>query len=103
MFGADADLVNPGHGYKISISNEQKTANVIIGSSWTQGLAVHPVGTSSAGLFQVFPPNGFLSPNSYCGDLRRPLFFLFSTPHYHAHRLPRVLPRCLIDAHRLRH
>ncbi|RDB17497.1 hypothetical protein Hypma_000993 [Hypsizygus marmoreus] len=35
-----------GHGYKISISNQDKTANVIIGSSWTRGLAVHPVATA---------------------------------------------------------
>ncbi|KAJ7212995.1 hypothetical protein GGX14DRAFT_619723 [Mycena pura] len=35
-----------GHGYSISIANQQKTANVIIGSSWTRGLAVHPVATA---------------------------------------------------------
>ncbi|KAF5375443.1 hypothetical protein D9615_007976 [Tricholomella constricta] len=34
-----------GHGYKIGISNEDKTANVLIGSSWTRGLAIHPVAT----------------------------------------------------------
>lgn len=32
-----------GHGYTVSISNAEKTANVVIGSSWTRGLAVHPV------------------------------------------------------------
>ncbi|KAF7307715.1 hypothetical protein MKEN_01131600 [Mycena kentingensis (nom. inval.)] len=32
--------------YSISISNQAKTANVIIGSSWTRGLAVHPVATA---------------------------------------------------------
>ncbi|KAG5643121.1 hypothetical protein DXG03_001547 [Asterophora parasitica] len=36
-----------GHGYKFGISNQEKTANVIIGSSWTQGLAVHPVATGA--------------------------------------------------------
>ncbi|KAJ6482933.1 hypothetical protein C8R47DRAFT_981603 [Mycena vitilis] len=35
-----------GHAYSISVSNEAKTANVIIGSSWTRGLAVHPVATA---------------------------------------------------------
>ncbi|KAJ7145800.1 hypothetical protein C8R44DRAFT_755912 [Mycena epipterygia] len=35
-----------GHAYSISISNEQKTANIIVGSSWTRGLAVHPVATA---------------------------------------------------------
>jgi len=35
-----------GHAYSISISNAAKTANVIIGSSWTRGLAVHPVATA---------------------------------------------------------
>jgi len=34
------------HGYEVAISNEQKTANVIISSSWTRGLAVHPVATA---------------------------------------------------------
>ncbi|KAJ7482221.1 hypothetical protein B0H11DRAFT_2232445 [Mycena galericulata] len=32
-----------GHAYEVSISNAAKTADVIIGSSWTRGLAVHPV------------------------------------------------------------
>ncbi|KAJ7682861.1 SUR7/PalI family-domain-containing protein [Mycena rosella] len=32
--------------YLVSISNEAKTANVVIGSSWTRGLAVHPVATA---------------------------------------------------------
>ncbi|KAF9463360.1 hypothetical protein BDZ94DRAFT_1259169 [Collybia nuda] len=36
-----------GHGYKVSISNQEKTANVIIGSSWTRGLAIHPVATGA--------------------------------------------------------
>ncbi|KAJ6526617.1 hypothetical protein DFH09DRAFT_1187600 [Mycena vulgaris] len=31
--------------YTISVSNQANTANVIIGSSWTRGLAVHPVAT----------------------------------------------------------
>ncbi|GLB44587.1 putative SUR7/PalI family protein [Lyophyllum shimeji] len=39
----DRTCFKAAHGYKISISNQEKTANVIIGSSWTQGLAVHPV------------------------------------------------------------
>jgi len=34
-----------GHGYEIAISNQEKTANIIISSSWTRGLAVHPVAT----------------------------------------------------------
>ncbi|KAK7055095.1 hypothetical protein R3P38DRAFT_1344321 [Favolaschia claudopus] len=38
--------LDTGHGYSISISNQQNTANVIIGSSWTRGLAVHPVATA---------------------------------------------------------
>ncbi|KAF8064211.1 actin cortical patch SUR7/pH-response regulator pali [Lyophyllum atratum] len=33
------------HGYEIAISNVEKTADIIIGSSWTRGLAVHPVAT----------------------------------------------------------
>ncbi|KAJ7147290.1 hypothetical protein C8R46DRAFT_1353487 [Mycena filopes] len=32
-----------GHAYAVAISNAEKTANVVIGSSWTRGLAVHPV------------------------------------------------------------
>ncbi|KAJ7619476.1 hypothetical protein FB45DRAFT_930892 [Roridomyces roridus] len=35
--------LSAGHAYTISISNAAKTADVIIGSSWTRGLAVHPV------------------------------------------------------------
>ncbi|KAJ6614679.1 hypothetical protein B0H10DRAFT_2044334 [Mycena sp. CBHHK59/15] len=38
--------LSAGHGYSFSISNQQKTADVIIGSSWTRGLAVHPVATA---------------------------------------------------------
>jgi hypothetical protein len=34
------------HAYSISISNAQKTADAIISSSWTRGLAVHPVATA---------------------------------------------------------
>ncbi|KAJ7279090.1 hypothetical protein C8J57DRAFT_1175963 [Mycena rebaudengoi] len=34
------------HGYAISVSNDAKTASASIGSSWTQGLAVHPVATA---------------------------------------------------------
>nr|GAT60481.1 predicted protein [Mycena chlorophos] len=34
------------HGYSVSISNQDKTADVIIGGSWTRGLAVHPVATA---------------------------------------------------------
>jgi len=33
------------HGYTVSISNQEKTASVIIGPSWTRGLAIHPVAT----------------------------------------------------------
>ncbi|KAG6858349.1 hypothetical protein C0991_002964, partial [Blastosporella zonata] len=36
------------HAYQVAISNEAKTANVIIGSSWTRGLAVHPVAAGVA-------------------------------------------------------
>jgi len=35
-----------GHAYSVSISNSERTASVIIGSSWTRGLAVHPVATA---------------------------------------------------------
>ncbi|KAJ3808518.1 hypothetical protein F5876DRAFT_78667 [Lentinula aff. lateritia] len=35
-----------GHGYSTSISDTNKDANVIISSSWTRGLAVHPVATA---------------------------------------------------------
>ncbi|KAJ6542731.1 hypothetical protein B0H19DRAFT_1000450 [Mycena capillaripes] len=35
-----------GHAYAIGVSNQQRTAGVIIGSSWTRGLAVHPVATA---------------------------------------------------------
>ncbi|KAJ7819526.1 hypothetical protein B0H13DRAFT_1509636, partial [Mycena leptocephala] len=35
-----------GHAYSFSISNQAKTASVVIGSSWTRGLAVHPVATA---------------------------------------------------------
>lgn len=31
------------HGYSVSVQNPQRTANVVIGPSWTRGLAVHPV------------------------------------------------------------
>lgn len=35
-----------GHGYSLAISDVNKDANVIIGSAWTRGLAVHPVATA---------------------------------------------------------
>ncbi|KNZ77322.1 hypothetical protein J132_05750 [Termitomyces sp. J132] len=34
--------------YQVAISNAAKTASVIIGSSWTRGLAVHPVAAGVA-------------------------------------------------------
>ncbi|KAJ7255425.1 hypothetical protein B0H12DRAFT_1233044 [Mycena haematopus] len=42
----DRTCASASHAYSISVSNEAKTANVIIGSSWTRGLAVHPVATA---------------------------------------------------------
>jgi len=41
----DRTCYKTGHGYSVSISNADKTANIIIGPSWTRGLAVHPVAT----------------------------------------------------------
>lgn len=41
----DKTCFSAGSAYSVSISNQAKTANVIIGSSWTRGLAVHPVAT----------------------------------------------------------
>ncbi|KAK7459667.1 hypothetical protein VKT23_009648 [Stygiomarasmius scandens] len=35
-----------GHGYSVSISNPDKDSFTTIGSSWTRGLAVHPVATA---------------------------------------------------------
>ncbi|KAF9239415.1 hypothetical protein BU15DRAFT_46658 [Melanogaster broomeanus] len=32
-----------GHGYSLTITNAQNTNSITIGSSWTSGLAVHPV------------------------------------------------------------
>ncbi|EDR09461.1 uncharacterized protein LACBIDRAFT_319082 [Laccaria bicolor S238N-H82] len=34
------------HGYSVPITNQEKTRSVNIGSSWTRGLAVHPVATA---------------------------------------------------------
>ncbi|KAG7087714.1 hypothetical protein E1B28_013661 [Marasmius oreades] len=34
------------HAYSVSISNTRKDSGVIIGSSWTRGLAIHPVATA---------------------------------------------------------
>jgi len=34
-----------GHGYKVQFFNHDLTQTVTIGSSWTRGLAVHPVAT----------------------------------------------------------
>ncbi|KAJ7737900.1 hypothetical protein DFH07DRAFT_966311 [Mycena maculata] len=42
----DRTCFGAGHAYSISISNTAKTADVIVGSSWTRGLAVHPVATA---------------------------------------------------------
>ncbi|KAJ6476290.1 hypothetical protein C8R45DRAFT_1009497 [Mycena sanguinolenta] len=42
----DRTCFSASHAYSISISNVAKTADVIIGSSWTRGLAVHPVATA---------------------------------------------------------
>jgi len=47
VHASESRQVSPaGHGYSFSITNQQKTANVIIGSAWTRGLAVHPVATA---------------------------------------------------------
>ncbi|THV04560.1 pali-domain-containing protein [Dendrothele bispora CBS 962.96] len=35
-----------GHGYSVSISNLDRDSVTTIGSSWTRGLAVHPVATA---------------------------------------------------------
>ncbi|THU79861.1 pali-domain-containing protein [Dendrothele bispora CBS 962.96] len=35
-----------GHGYSVSISNLDRESVTTIGSSWTRGLAVHPVATA---------------------------------------------------------
>ncbi|KAF7297190.1 hypothetical protein MIND_00952100 [Mycena indigotica] len=34
------------HGYSVSVANQAKTASIIVGGSWTRGLAVHPVATA---------------------------------------------------------
>ncbi|KAG6884872.1 hypothetical protein C0993_007610, partial [Termitomyces sp. T159_Od127] len=41
----DRTCIAATHSYTVGISNAAKTVNVVIGSSWTRGLAVHPVGT----------------------------------------------------------
>jgi len=41
-----------GHGYEVALQNGAKNAGVIIGSSWTTGLAIHPVAT--AAIFVAF-------------------------------------------------
>lgn len=35
-----------GHGYSVSITNTDRDSSINIGSSWTRGLAVHPVATA---------------------------------------------------------
>ncbi|KAF8642922.1 hypothetical protein AX16_009310 [Volvariella volvacea WC 439] len=35
-----------GHGYVVALQDAQRTASVVIGSSWTRGLAIHPVATA---------------------------------------------------------
>ncbi|KAG6890231.1 hypothetical protein C0995_010244 [Termitomyces sp. Mi166 len=44
----DRTCISATHAYQVGISNAAKTANVIIGSSWTRGLAVHPVAAGVA-------------------------------------------------------
>ncbi|KAG6832575.1 hypothetical protein H0H87_001231 [Tephrocybe sp. NHM501043] len=44
----DRTCTTATHAYNLAISNEAKTASVTIGSSWTRGLAVHPVATGVA-------------------------------------------------------
>jgi len=39
----DKTCFSAGHGYSIQIQNQQKSQTVTITSSWTRGLAVHPV------------------------------------------------------------
>jgi hypothetical protein len=35
-----------GHGYLVTITSFDRKESVLIGSSWTRGLAIHPVGQS---------------------------------------------------------
>ncbi|KAG6907754.1 hypothetical protein DXG01_007508 [Tephrocybe rancida] len=44
----DRTCTTATRAYQVGISNAEKTANVLIGSSWTRGLAVHPVATGVA-------------------------------------------------------
>jgi len=41
----DRTCLPTGHGYHITIANAANTSQIQVGSSWTQGLAVHPVAT----------------------------------------------------------
>lgn len=43
-FSLSSAYHHPGHGYSVTITNSQRNS-ITIGSSWTTGLAVHPVGT----------------------------------------------------------
>ncbi|TFK37573.1 hypothetical protein BDQ12DRAFT_724027 [Crucibulum laeve] len=43
-----------GHGYSFQVSNQDKTKTVTVGSSWTRGLAVHPVATAVTALALAF-------------------------------------------------
>ncbi|CAK5271427.1 unnamed protein product [Mycena citricolor] len=42
------------HAYSIAISNAAKTSNATIGSSWTRGLAVHPVAAAVTFIAFIF-------------------------------------------------
>ncbi|KAJ6598522.1 hypothetical protein B0H10DRAFT_1888166 [Mycena sp. CBHHK59/15] len=37
--------VHTGHGYSVPIENIERTDQIVIGASWTRGLAIHPVAT----------------------------------------------------------
>ncbi|KAJ7263902.1 hypothetical protein C8J57DRAFT_1450713 [Mycena rebaudengoi] len=34
-----------GHGYTVEVRNQENTDKIVIGASWTRGLAIHPVAT----------------------------------------------------------
>jgi hypothetical protein len=42
------------HGYSVPITNQGGSRSVVIGASWTRGLAVHPVGKSMRTIFLQF-------------------------------------------------
>ncbi|TFY79360.1 hypothetical protein EWM64_g4654 [Hericium alpestre] len=55
--GGDRTCIDPGHGYAIQISSEgDGNSTEVLDSSWTRGLAIHPVATGFAflGLLSSF-------------------------------------------------